>query len=128
MADYSTGIFDIDVKTRRVTHFAPIAGATLLGIDGLYFHKGSLIGVQNGVTPQRIVRVSLSKDLSRAERLEVLEANNPVFLEPTLGVMAKGTFYFIANSQWPLVDENGKLAPEDKLRDPVVLKMNLDGH
>ena len=126
MADYSTGLFDIDVKTRRVTHLAPLAGATLLGIDGLYFHKGSLIGVQNGVTPQRIVRISLNKDLRRAERLEVLEANNPVFLEPTLGVLVKDTFYFIANSQWPLVDENGKLAAEDKLRDPVVLKMNLD--
>jgi hypothetical protein len=125
MADYSTGLFDIDVKTKRVTHFSPIAGATLLGIDGLYFHKGSLIGVQNGVTPQRIVRVSLNKDLSRADGLEVLEANNPVFLEPTLGVFVKDAFYFIANSQWPLVDENGKLAAEEKLQYPVVLKMNL---
>ncbi len=126
MADYGTGLFDIDVKTKKVTHLAPLAGATLLGIDGLYFHKGSLIGVQNGVSPQRVIRVSLSKDLSRVERLEVLEANNPVFLEPTLGVLVKGKFYFIANSQWPLVDENGELAAEDKLRDPVVLKMNLD--
>ena len=126
MADYGTGLFDIDVKTKKVTHLAPLAGATLLGIDGLYFHKGSLIGVQNGVTPQRVVRVSLSTDLARVERLEVLEANNPVFLEPTLGVLVKDTFYFIANSQWPLVDGNGKLAAEDKLRDPVVLKMNLD--
>jgi len=126
MADYSTGLFDIDVRTKKVTHLAALAGATLLGIDGLYFHKGSLIGVQNGVTPQRVVRVSLSRDLRRAERLEVLEANNPIFLEPTLGVLVKDTFYFIANSQWPLVDENGKLAAEDKLQHPVVLKMNLD--
>lgn len=126
MADYSTGLFDIDVKTQKVTHLAPLAGATLLGIDGLYFHKGSLIGVQNGVTPQRVVRVSLSKDLDRVERLEVLEANNPVFLEPTLGVLVKDTFFFIANSQWPLVDENGKLAAEDKLQDPVVLRMKLE--
>jgi hypothetical protein len=36
------------------------------------------------------------------------------------------TFFFIANSQWPLVDENGELAAEDKLRDPVVLKIKLD--
>ena len=36
------------------------------------------------------------------------------------------TFYFIANSQWPLVDENGKLAADDKLQDPVVLKINLE--
>lgn len=44
--------------------------------------------------------------------------------------MVKDTFYFIAyfiaNSQWPLIDENGKLAAEDKLRDPVVLKIKLD--
>jgi hypothetical protein len=126
MADYGKGLFDIDVKAKKVTHLVPLAGATLLGIDGLYFHKGSLIGVQNGVTPQRVIRVSLSKDLGRFERLEVLEANNPVFLEPTLGVLVKDTFFFIANSQWPLVDENGKLAAEDKLRDPVVLKMNLE--
>jgi hypothetical protein len=42
-------------------------------------------------------------------------------------VLVKDTFYFIANSQWPLVDEHGKLAPDDKLQDPVVLKMKLEG-
>ncbi|MEK6301934.1 MAG: tetratricopeptide repeat protein [Acidobacteriota bacterium] len=126
IADYSTGLFDIDVKTKKIVHLAPLAGATLLGIDGLYYHEGSLIGVQNGVTPQRVVRVLLSKDLKRADRLEVIEANNPVFLEPSLGVIVKDTFYFIANSQWPLVDENGKLAAEDKLQEPVVLKIKLD--
>lgn len=126
MADYGTGLFDIDVKTGRVKHLGPLAGATLLGIDGLYFHKGSLIGVQNGVAPQRIIRLSLSKDLGRVEQLEVMEANNPVFLEPTLGVLVKDTFYFIANSQWPLVDESGKLAGDEKLQDPVVLKIKLE--
>jgi sugar lactone lactonase YvrE len=50
MADYSTGLFDIDVKTKKVAHLAPLAAATLLGIDGLYFHRGNLIAVQNGVT------------------------------------------------------------------------------
>jgi hypothetical protein len=126
MADYSTGLFDIDVNAKKIGHLRPLSGATLLGIDGLYYHKGSLIGVQNGVTPQRIVRVSLSKDLSRVERLEVVEANNPIFLEPTLGVLVKDMFYFIANSQWPLIDESGNLAAEDKLQDPVVLKIKLD--
>lgn len=125
MADYGTGLFDIDVKTKKVSHLAPLAGATMLGFDGLYFFKGSLIGVQNGVNPQRVVRVLLSKDLKRIEQLEVIEANNPVFLEPTLGVIVKDMFYFIANSQWPLVDENGKLAAEDKLQEPVVLKIKL---
>jgi hypothetical protein len=126
MADYSTGLFDIDVSTKKVAHLGPIAGQTLLGIDGLYFYKGSLIGVQNGVSPQRVVRIALSKDLRRADGLRVIEANNPVFLEPTLGVLVNSEFYFIANSQWPLIDEDGKFADETKLLDPVVLKIKLD--
>ena len=126
MADYSAGLFDIDVKTKKVFHFAPLAGATLLGIDGLYFYNGALIGVQNGVTPHRIVRIGLTSNFKRAERVDVLEADNPLFLEPTLGVVVKDEFFFVANSQWPLVDENGKLAPDDKLQDPLILKMKLD--
>lgn len=125
MADYSTGLFDIDVKTKRVLHLPPLEGATLLGIDGLYFHNGSLIGVQNGVAPWRLVRMALSDDFKRVERLQVIEANNPVFDEPTLGVIVRDSFYFIANSQWGLVDDKGQLGPADKLADPVILKVKL---
>ena len=125
MADYSTGLFDIDVKSKRVVHLRPLDGATLLGIDGLYFYNGSLIGVQNGIAPWRVVRIFLSDDFKRVERLQVIEANNPVFDEPTLGVLVKDSFYFIANSQWGLVDEKGQLGPADKLADPIVLRVKL---
>jgi hypothetical protein len=125
MADYSTGLFDIDVRTKKVVHLPPLEGATLLGIDGLYFYRGSLIGVQNGVAPWRLVRIALSDDFKRVERLQVVEANNPVFNEPTLGVIVKDSFYFIANSQWGLVDDKGQLGPADKLADPIILKMKL---
>lgn len=125
MADYSTGLFDIDVRTKKVVHLPPLEGATLLGIDGLYFYGGSLIGVQNGVAPWRLVRIVLGDGLKRVERLQVIEANNPVFDEPTLGVIVKDSFYFIANSQWGLVDDKGQLGPADKLADPIILKMKL---
>ena len=125
MADYSTGLFDIDVKTRTVAHLPPLSGATLLGIDGLYFYNGCLIGVQNGVAPQRVVRLRLTKDLKRVERCEVLEANNPLFDEPTLGALVNDYFYFIANSQWGLVDDKAQLGPAGKLADPIILKIRL---
>jgi hypothetical protein len=67
--------------------------------------------VQNGVNPQRVVRLFLSKDLSRVERFETVAANQPAFDEPTLGVLVKDHFYFIANSQWGALDEQGRLAP-----------------
>jgi hypothetical protein len=127
MADYSTGLFDIDVTTKTVTHLPPLPGATLLGIDGLYSYNDCLIGVQNGVAPQRVVRLRLTKDLKRVEPCEVLEANNPLFDEPTptLGALVNDYFYFIANSQWGLVDDKAQLGPAEKLADPIILKIKL---
>jgi hypothetical protein len=45
--------------------------------------------------------------------------------EPTLGVLVKDKFYLIANSQWGAIDEKGQLAPPEKLKEHVVLKINL---
>jgi hypothetical protein len=123
LADYSKGLFVIDVATRQVK--SVIADFTLLGIDGLYTYKGSLVAVQNGVNPQRLVRYFVSKRLDRVQRFEVLEANNPIFDEITLGVLVERDFYFIANSQWGAIDKNGNLAPVDKLTDPTILKLRL---
>ena len=125
VADYSKGIYVIDLSTKKYSALAHAPNMTLLGIDGLYFYKGSLIGIQNGTNPHRIVRLHLEKNLRGVERLEILEANNPLFDEPTLGVRVKDTFYYIANSQWGAVNEKGQLAPPEKLREPIIMKVKL---
>ena len=125
MADYLKGVFAIDMKTRTVALLSPAPAITTLGLDGLYYHKGKLVGVQNGVKPNRVVELSISKDRTQIEQLKVLEANNPVFDEPTLAVLNGDTLFYIANSQWAAIDEKGVLAAEDKLRDPIVLKLRL---
>jgi hypothetical protein len=125
LADYSNGIFAIDVASHKVTRLPGPSDATLLGIDGLYHHRGNLIAVQNGVNPMRVIQVVLNPEMNRIEGVETLEANNPVFDEPTLGVLDKDSFYFIANSQWGAIDKNGQLASADKLKEPTVLKMKL---
>ena len=63
--------------------------------------------------------------MKRVERCEVLEANNPLFDEPTLGALVNEYFYFIANSQWGLVDDKAQLGPAEKLADPIILKIKL---
>ena len=125
VADYSKGVFVVDPRTKRYAPLAPAPDSTLLGIDGLYFHRGALVAVQNGVNPQRVVRLRLSADASRVERFETVSANDPAFDEPTLGVVVKDQLYFIANSQWGAVDEQGRLAPPEKLKELVVLKLRL---
>ena len=123
LADYAKGVFLIDLITKKVTNIS--ADFTLLGIDGLYYYRGSLIGVQNGVNPERVIKLSLNRDLTRFDHFETLEANNPAFDEPTLGVLLKDRFYVIANSQWGAIDEAGHLAPDDKLKYPIILKIKL---
>ncbi|MEP6923838.1 MAG: hypothetical protein ABI954_05200 [Pyrinomonadaceae bacterium] len=125
VADYAKGIFIIDQQTKKITNLSPPADSTLLGIDGLYFYQGSLLAVQNGVNPHRVIRFYLNRDQNNIERSETLEANNPVFDEPTLGVLFQNSFYFVANSQWGAIDQKGNLAPAEKLKDPQILKINL---
>jgi hypothetical protein len=125
VADYARGVFVIDLRTGKYFSLAPALNSTLLGIDGLYFYKGSLVGTQNGTNPQRIIRLHLSKDYRSVEQFEILEANHPLFDEVTLGVRVKDTFYYIANSQWGAVNDKGELAPAEKLREPVILKVKL---
>jgi len=125
VADYAKGVFVVDLETKRCAPLAPAPDSTMLGIDGLYFHRGRLIAVQNGVNPNRVVRFFLSKDLGRVERFETVAANLPAFDEPTLGVIVKDDFYFVANSQWGTIDGQGRLAPPEKLKELVVLKLRL---
>ena len=55
---------------------------------------------------------------------ETLAANHADFNEPTLGVRVGSDFYFVANSQWALAGDDGKL-DADKLKEPVILRLRL---
>ena len=125
MADYSKGIFRIELQTRKIINVEPAPASTLLGIDGLYRYGDSLLAVQNGVNPQRVVRLFLNKGFDQVLRFQIVEANNPLFDEPTLGVLVGNTFYYVANSQWGAIDEKGRLAQAEKLREPLILKLKL---
>lgn len=122
VADYSKGIFRVDMSSKAIFQQKPAENITLLGIDGLYHHNGSLIAIQNGVNPNRVTRLSVMKDQIVAQ--DTLEANHPDFDEPTLGVLVNDDLYFVANSQWNNVNEKAELAV-DKLRSPVVLRLKL---
>jgi hypothetical protein len=125
MSDYLMGLFVFDVKTKKLTKLEHPENISLYGLDGIYFYRGSLLAVQNGTIPQRVVRLFLNPAMTRVERLEVIESNNPLADEPTLGVISKDNFYFIANSQWSTVNEKGELAPAEKLHRPSILKTKL---
>lgn len=125
VADYTRGVFVVDPKTGAWSLLETPASMCLLGIDGLARSGDSLVAVQNGVRPTRVVRITLDSAGARAERLEVLEANTPGLEEPTLGIVVDGWFYFVANSQWNRFDEKGNLPPASELHDHVVMRVKL---
>ena len=114
-----------DAQTKATHDIRTIEGVTLLGMDGLYFYRGSLVGIQNGVSPARIMRFYLNPAFDRVERVETLDSGNPLFDVPTTGVLAGDTFYYIANSQLGSFDSMGRILPLNKLKEVVILKVKL---
>ncbi len=123
---HAEGISMIDVLTGKVSALAAAPGISLFGIDGLYYYRNSLIGVQNfSGDPLRVVRFHLGRGGQRVERARVMEAINPLFNIPTTGVVAGSSFYFIANSQLRSFDSQGNIFPPEKLSDVVILRTTL---
>jgi sugar lactone lactonase YvrE len=124
VADYSQGIARVDVPGGRVRLLDAPPEAVVTGIDGLVWADGSLVGIQNGVGPHRVARHRLDSSRERVEEVTVLERGNPHFDEPTLGVRVGADLFYVANSQYRFVGEDGTLAL-DRLRLPVILRLPL---
>lgn len=126
LADYRHGPFAVDLATRHVTHLTWPAGTMLNGIDGMYYYRNSLIGIQNRTPPYKVIRMYLNQLHDAIERVETLESNHPLMGEPTLGVVVADQFYFIANSQWEAYDQAGQPIVGYAAQKPTVLVLKLN--
>lgn len=111
VADYARGIAVVDLSSKRVSWLGHPGNVALVGTDGLYRVGNTLLAVQNGTTPNRVLRLLLDTAMTRVLDAEVLERAKPAVSDPTHGVMVGDTFYFIARSGWDRVRDNGTLAP-----------------
>ena len=115
VADYANGLWRITLSSRAIALLTPPAHTTLFGIDGLYTVPGGLIAVQNGVEPQRVVRITLGGD-GQPTGVKVLLANHDAMTDLALGQVVGNRFHFIGNSGWALYgDPKAAPAPRDVL-------------
>ena len=125
-ADYALGIFGADLKSG--TGF-PLAHDTtqlvLGGIEGLYWYDGTLVAIENGMSPHRIIRLNLSKDGKSVTKMMPIDVANPAFGVPTFGTIAGNDLYFIANSQRNLYGKYGDLKDKDTLEAVRIFRSNL---
>ncbi|MDQ6828852.1 MAG: hypothetical protein M3081_08300 [Gemmatimonadota bacterium] len=120
--DYVRGIAIVDPSSGAVTWLAHAPNVALSGIDGLTFAgPTTLLIVQNGTDPRRVVSLELDQARRRVLRATVLEAS--LDEDPTHGVMADGDFYFIGNSGWGSFDDDGPLKAGAKPVFPLVKRL-----
>jgi sugar lactone lactonase YvrE len=125
VADYSHGLLRVDLERASVTHVDEIAGITTLGCDGIVWYKGSIVAIQNGVTPARVVRFTLDASGMRIVSATTLDRNWTIADEPTIGTIVGDELVYVANSQWEKYDDKGVRVPGTKLTSPVLLALQL---
>ena len=133
VADYTMGIAVIDLPAAGATpnpaaklNYLPHPeNVAVVGLDGLYRHGDSLIGIQNGTEPERIVRFLMNPAQTEITGNEVVHQIGQ--LDPTHAVEVDGWFYATANVGWSKVDDNtGQLRPGEKFTAPALLRFPVE--
>ena len=117
MVDTLLGIFGFDLEQKSAfgLGYNP-DGLVLSGIVGLYWYDGTLVLVEPGMQPARVMRLTLSEDGRSVAKAMPLDVSRPEFTQLDGGTIAGDKLYFITNSQRAKYDRHGLL------RDGAVLE------
>ncbi len=109
VADHANGLLRVDLGSRAVRRLESPENTTLIGLDGLArAPNGDLLAVQNGLRPNRVLRIVLAAGGEAIDRVTVLESAHLTMAAPSLGCVATGgNFFFVGNSGWARFDEAG---------------------
>jgi hypothetical protein len=104
VADHDNGLFTIDLGTQNITALTPPENFTLVGIDGIVAVPGGIVAVQNGVEPQRVIKVTLTPELDAIRIVTVLAAALPNLTDLSLVTLMNDRPTLIAGAGWDGLD------------------------
>ena len=111
----------------RLTLLPAPAGVPTGAIDGMYRCGDGLLAVQQRLDYQQVTRFALSPDGRRVTGARALERRHPAHRIVTTGAIAGDAFYYLADAQLDRLQPDGGIARAPAPRDPVVLRLPLDG-
>lgn len=109
VTDFTSGLYRVDLTTGAMARLLPPADGNLLGITSLSRYGNDLIAVQNGLKPNRILRLHMSADWNQVDSVEILLRSPKLLSQPTQGTVAGDEFVFVADSQWSNLDDQGNV-------------------
>ena len=127
-AFYVAGWHDIhrvEYPSGRVHILPAPAGVPTGSLDGLYWYRGGLVGIQNGIHPGRVLWLPLDPAGERIVGAEVLERYHPGFNGMTTGAIDGDTFLYFANTQSRAFRPDGTPIDPAALADIVILRLPL---
>lgn len=80
----------------------------LAGIDGLYLSGRTLVAVQNGTDPERVLIMQLDPGLTRVSSWRVGLAKAAGLGDPTHGLIQGERFLVLVNSGWDRISDSGE--------------------
>ena len=124
VADYSIGIAVVHLPPtlKKVQYLPHPKNVAVTGLDGLMLDGNTLVGVQNGVDPERIVLFSLNRAQTQITSAQVIEQKTERLGEATHAIKAAGWDYVIANVGWDKIQDNGELKPGKQFSAPALLR------
>ncbi|MHA4809021.1 SMP-30/gluconolactonase/LRE family protein [Flavitalea flava] len=129
IACYQKGIVCYDRQTKENWELQAPEKVNAKGLDGLFWYKNSLIGVDNSAedfSRHKIVQYTISPSFKTISRAAVIDEHNPFFDVPTSAVIAHDSLFVLANSQlgnWD--DGKEKIKDSTKLKPIYILSYDL---
>lgn len=114
LSDYEQGIFILATDgSNQGWKLAVPDTLNQGGIDGLYWWENHLVVIQNGVSPQRVLRLQLGPDGLGVTAVAPVLAALETFDTPTFGVMDGSRLVLFSGSHWQHVDGRGNPLAEE---------------
>jgi hypothetical protein len=126
LADYPVGVAVVDLASHKVAYLKHPDNIAVTGLDGLELDGDTLIGIQNGTDPERMVRFRLNPSQTEITSAEVIEQKTKRLGEATHVVKVDGWYYVIANVGWDQIDDDGKLKSGKQFTSPVLLRFRAN--
>lgn len=117
----------VELRTRALLALPAPPGVTTGNLDGLYYHRGTLVGIQNGVHPGRVVRFRLDAEGRSITGAEVLERYHPLHNGVATGALDGDSFLYFVNTQSRSFHADGTPINPATLSETVIVRLPLDG-